>query len=258
MSSKIKVTFLGTGTSQGVPVIACDCPVCASTDIKDKRLRVSILIESETTSIVIDSGPDFRQQMLREKVQKLDAVVFTHEHKDHIAGLDDVRAFNFKTKTDMQVFATEQVQVALKREFHYAFEAEKYPGVPNLKLNTISNNNPFTIGDITLEPIQLLHYKLPVLGFRVGDFAYCTDVNYIAPEEKEKLKGLKVLVTTALRKEIHISHFNLEQAIALCDELSPEMAYFTHISHLMGKHSDVSAELPKNRFLAFDGLSFSV
>jgi len=258
MSQKIKITFLGTGTSQGVPVIACNCAVCSSENEKDKRFRVSILIESENTSICIDAGPDFRSQMLRQKVQKLDAVVFTHEHKDHIAGLDDVRAFNFKQREDMQVYATEQVQTALKREFFYAFESVKYPGVPLINLNSINKNYSFTIGDITLTPIELIHYKLPVLGFRIGNFAYCTDVSFIAESEKQKLQNLSVFVTTALRKETHISHFNLAQALAISDELNAEKAYFTHISHLMGLHNEVSKELPENRYLAYDGLNFTI
>ena len=252
------ITFLGTGTSQGVPVIACDCTVCTSTDTRDNRLRSSILVQTESTSIVIDTGPDFRQQMLREKVDRLDAVVFTHEHKDHVAGMDDVRAFNFKQKKDMDVYATSRVQEALIREYPYVFSDFKYPGVPQVKLHTIDADNSFQIGDITLQPIEVLHYKLPVLGFRINDFVYITDANFISPEEKEKIKGCKKLVLNALRKTKHISHFNLEEAISLSKELGAEQTYLTHISHLMGTHKSVSEELPAGVQLACDSLKVEI
>jgi phosphoribosyl 1,2-cyclic phosphate phosphodiesterase len=249
----IKVTFLGTGTSQGVPVIGCECSVCKSENQKDNRLRTSVLIESKNKVICIDTGPDFRQQMLAAKVNVLDAVVYTHEHKDHTAGMDDVRAFNFKQKKPMDLYVNEDVEKCLRREFSYAFRENPYPGVPRLDLHRI-DNSPFNVHGITITPIQLMHYKLPVFGYRIGDFAYCTDVNYIAPEEKEKLQNLDVLVVTALRKEKHISHFSLEEALGLIQELNPKMAYLTHISHYLGLHDLVSKELPQNVFLAYDGL----
>lgn len=249
----MKVTFLGTGTSQGIPVIACNCEVCLSSDSKDKRLRVSVLIEHLGKTIVIDTGPDFRQQMLREKVQQLDAVVFTHEHKDHIAGLDDVRAFNFKQQADMDVYATPQVQESLKREFHYAFDEYKYPGVPELKLHTITNDE-FNVKGISFLPINVIHYKLPVKAFRVLNFTYITDANFIDDNELEKIKGSEIVVLNALRKEKHISHFNLQEAIALLEKIKPKKAYLTHISHLMGKHHEVSKELPDFIEIAYDGL----
>ncbi len=253
----VKITFLGTGTSQGVPIIACECEVCTSTDARDKRLRSSILVETETTRFIIDSGPDFRQQLLREKVKRLDAVVFTHEHKDHIAGLDEVKAFNFINKMIMPVYATKRVQQALHREFAYIFSDEKYPGIP--EINVIDfDNEPFYIGDILLQPINVLHYKLPVKGFRINDFAYITDANFISVEEKEKLKNLNVLVLNALRREPHISHFTFEEAIELVKELKPKKAYLTHISHQLGVHSDVSKELPGNIELAVDGLQLII
>lgn len=249
----MKVTFLGTGTSQGIPVIACNCEVCLSSDSKDKRLRVSVLIEHLGKTIVIDTGPDFRQQMLREKVQQLDAVVFTHEHKDHIAGLDDVRAFNFKQQADMDVYATPQVQESLKREFHYAFDEYKYPGVPELMLHTITNDE-FNVKGISFLPINVKHYKLPVKAFRVLNFTYITDANSIDDNELEKIKGSEIVVLNALRKEKHISHFNLQEAIALLEKIKPKKAYLTHISHLMGKHHEVSKELPDFIEIAYDGL----
>lgn len=255
--NSIKVTFLGTGTSQGVPVIGCDCEVCTSANPKDNRLRSSILIETQGKVICVDSGPDFRQQMLREKVQQLDAIVYTHEHKDHTAGMDDVRAFNFKQKRPMDLFVDDNVEACLKREYSYAFAENPYPGVPRLNLIKIKNE-PFEVEGIDFQPVQLMHYKLPVFGFRIGDFAYCTDVNYIADEEKEKLKGLDVLVLTALRKEEHISHFNLEQALALIKELKPKQAYLTHISHYLGLHNEVSKELPDNVELSYDGLKIEI
>jgi phosphoribosyl 1,2-cyclic phosphate phosphodiesterase len=209
-------------------------------------------------NVVIDSGPDFRAQMLRENVQSLEGIVFTHEHKDHIAGTDDVRAFNFKQKKDMDLFASEAVEKALKREFHYAFGENKYPGVPQLNIVNIDKDQKLDVAEMTFEPLEVMHYKMPVLGFRIGDFAYITDAKTIAPEEYEKLRGVKVLVLNALRKEEHLSHFNLSQAIEIVEDLKPEKAYFTHISHLMGKHEEVSEELPENIFLAYDGLKVSV
>lgn len=254
----MKVTVLGSGTSQGVPVIGCDCYVCQSTDEKDYRRRSSILVENDNSTIVIDTGPDFREQMLRANVKKLDAVVFTHEHKDHVAGLDDVRAFNFMNEgKEMEVFATKRVQTALKREFEYVFAADKYPGVPKIHLNSI-DEEPFNAGGFLLQPIDVMHYKLPVKCFRIGDFAYLTDANYISEPEKLKLKGVKFLILNALRKDKHISHFNLEEALELIEELNPEQAYLTHISHLMGKHSETEKELPKNVKIAYDGLAFHV
>lgn len=255
--ASVKVTFLGTGTSQGVPVIGCDCKVCYSANPRDNRLRSSILIETQNKVFCVDTGPDFRQQMLREKVQRLDAVLYTHEHKDHTAGMDDVRAFNFKLNRPIDLYVDENVDNCLRREFSYAFSENPYPGVPRLQMYKITNE-PFSVQGVDFIPIQLMHHKLPVFGFRIGDFAYCTDVNYIAPEEKQKLKGLEVLILTALRKEKHISHFSLSEALELIDELKPKKAYLTHISHYLGMHSEVSKELPKNVALGYDGLSFSV
>jgi phosphoribosyl 1,2-cyclic phosphate phosphodiesterase len=253
----VTITFLGTGTSQGVPVIACDCEVCTSADKHDKRLRSSILIETEGKVIVIDSGPDFRYQMLRENVKHLDAVVFTHEHKDHTAGLDDIRAFNFRQQAAMDVYATPRVQEALKREFAYIFAEFKYPGIPQLNLHTIGNE-PFNIGKVALTPIEVMHYRLPVLGFRINDFTYLTDAKTIAPAEVEKIKGTKVLVINALQKQPHLSHFTLQEAIAFARQIGAQTTYFTHISHRLGKHADVSAELPAGIQLAYDGLKIEV
>lgn len=253
-----ELVFLGTGTSQGVPLIGCDCPVCLSDNIKDKRLRSSVLVRTETTIIVVDTGPDFRQQMLRENVKHLDAVVFTHEHKDHIAGLDDVRAFNFILKKKIPVFATQRVINALKREFYYAFEDEKYPGVPELDIHHI-DKKPFVIGDLFITPVEVLHFQLPVLGFIFNEkIVYITDANYISDEEKEKIKNKDVLVLNALRKEKHISHFTLQEALELIEELQPKKAYLTHISHQLGKYEEVSKELPPNVFLSYDGLRIKV
>ncbi|RVT96569.1 MBL fold metallo-hydrolase [Mucilaginibacter limnophilus] len=247
------ITFLGTGTSQGVPVIACNCEVCTSNDPHDKRLRTSVFIEVDGKNIVIDSGPDFRFQMLRANVQHLDAILFTHEHKDHTAGLDDVRAFNYKQQEPMDVYAVERVQTALKREFAYVFENFKYPGIPQLNLHTITTE-PFYIGSLKVIPIEVLHYKLPVLGFRIGDFTYITDAKTISDKEKEKIKGSKILVINALQKQTHISHFTFEEAVELAQELGIEKTYFTHISHRLGRHHDISQELRPGIELAYDAL----
>ena len=247
-----KITFLGTGTSQGVPLIGCDCDVCLSDDARDKRLRTSIMIERGDTVVVIDSGPDFRQQMLREKVKKLDGLVFTHEHKDHIAGMDDIRAFNFINKKPVDVYCTKQVETALRREFFYAFEND-YPGVPELNIYNF-NDEAFTIGDITLLPIKVFHAQLEIRGFRIGDFTFITDANFISEKEKKKIEGSKVMVINALRRNFHPTHFNLDQALLLLDELKIEQGYLIHLSHQMGKHELVSSELPAQRFVAYDGL----
>ncbi len=253
----MKVTFLGTGTSQGVPLIGCTCKVCTSSDKKDNRLRSSVMIESKNTCIVIDTGPDFRQQMLREKVKKLDAVIFTHEHKDHIAGLDEVRAFNFINQMVMPVYATERVQTALKESFSYIFADLDYPGIPKIELKTITDDK-FNVGDLEIQPINVLHYKLPVKAFRVGNFSYITDANFISEEEKQKIKGSEIVVINALRRNEHISHFTFSEAIDLANELKAKKTYFTHISHQLGLHSKVSLELPDHIELGYDGLQIDV
>lgn len=247
------ITFLGTGTSSGVPMIACGCYVCTSTDKKDKRLRSSILVQSPTTTVVIDTTPDFRYQMLRAQVKKLDAILFTHPHKDHIAGLDDVRAFNYLQQQSMQVYANQMTVDGLMREFAYAFADKKYPGIPEIDLNVITEE-PFYIGDIPVTPIMVWHLKMPVYGFRFGHFTYITDANRIEETEKQKIAGCQVLVVNALRKEPHISHFTLSEAIGLANELKVPNAYFTHISHQLGRHVEIEQELPPGRSLAYDGL----
>ena len=248
----MKITVLGTGTSQGVPMIACDCYVCQSPNAKDKRLRSAIMITANGENYVIDAGPDFRQQMLRAQVKSLRGVIFTHEHKDHIAGLDDVRAFNYIENRDMDVYCSEHVDAALKREYHYVFSALKYPGVPELNLIRILKN------DLTVIPIQVMHYKMKVFGFRIGDFAYITDAKTVANEEIEKLRGVKVLIVNALRKEPHISHFNLDEALAFINRVAPEKAYLTHISHVFGTHDEIERELPESIAVAYDGLELSI
>lgn len=254
----MKIIFTGTGTSQGVPVIGCQCEVCRSDDPRDQRLRTSAYVELDNGyRLSIDSGPDFRQQMLRAGIRELHGVLFTHEHKDHVAGLDDIRSFNFLMRRDMDIIANAAVEKALRREFYYIFDENPYPGVPSVNLIPISDQ-PFEYFGQTIIPIQVMHYKMPVLGFRINDFTYVTDANYISDGEKEKMKNSDVLVLNALRKESHISHFNLQEAIDLVEELKPKQAYFTHISHLLGTHQSVSKELPDNIALAHDGLTIEL
>ncbi len=249
----MKITFLGTGTSQGVPIIACDCVVCSSIETKDNRLRSSILVQYNDFNIVVDTGPDFRQQMLNCGIKHLDAILFTHGHRDHTAGLDDIRGFNFRMKKAIDVYCEKRVEEAIRKEFFYAFEEPKYPGVPEMTIHSI-DNEPFILRDEMIIPIQVFHHKLPVLGFRFRDFVYITDANRIEPSELEKAKGCEVLVLNALRREPHISHFTLAEAIDIVKLVQPKVAYFTHISHQLGLHEELEKELPSNIHLAYDGL----
>lgn len=248
------ITFLGTGTSGGIPVLTCGCEVCNSLDYRDKRLRVSVWIEIEGKSFVIDTGPDFRQQALREHIPNIDAVIYTHEHKDHTAGLDDIRPYNYLHGINhLDLYAHHRVLSQLKREFAYAFDDNKYPGVPLLKLYSIDSQE-FTIKNVLFTPVEVMHHKLPVLGFRIKDFTYITDVNFISDKELEKVYGTKILVLGALQRKAHISHFTLDEAVDLAKKVNAEMTYLTHISHKMGLHAEVEKELPDNIRLAFDGL----
>jgi len=253
----VKVTFLGSGTSQGIPVIACSCAVCTSVDTRDKRLRSSILLQVDDKNIVIDSGPDFRYQMLRAGVMHLDALVFTHEHKDHTAGLDDIRAFNYKQGEAINVYAHKRVQDALKKEFSYIFAHHKYPGIPQLDLFEIGHH-PFEVAGVPFIPIEVMHFQLPVLGFRIADFTYITDAKTVSEVEKAKIKGSKVLVINALQQEKHISHFTLEEAVAFAQEIGAEKTYFTHISHRLGTHQKISKLVPAGVELAYDGLCINL
>lgn len=237
-------------------MIGCDCPVCTSTDANDNRLRSSILVQSATTTIVVDTTPDFRTQMLRENVKKLDAVLFTHPHKDHIAGLDDVKAFTYFSGKAMEVYANSLTEESLKREFSYVFSDKKYPGIPDINLNTI-DLSPFTIGDIPIIPISVWHLKMPVYGYRFGDFTYITDANRIEDAEQKKIIGSSTLVVNALRHKKHISHYTLPEAVELVQQLKIPTAYFTHISHQLGKHADINISLPQGIALAYDQMRLS-
>ncbi len=253
----MQVTFLGTGTSQGIPVIGSKHPVCLSENPKDKRLRVSVLVEWEGMNILIDCGPDFRSQMLTHKVERLDAILFTHEHNDHTAGLDDIRPFFFR-QGDIPVFAHKRVVGSLKKRFEYIMSNDnKYPGAPSVKVNIIENK-PFLFKKLPIIPIDAMHNRLQVFGFRLQDFAYLTDVKTVEAKEREKLKGVKVLVINALRQEAHHSHFNLEEALAFISEIKPNKAYITHISHLLGFHDEIQSTLPENVFLAYDNLKITI
>ncbi|KGE13273.1 MBL fold metallo-hydrolase [Sphingobacterium deserti] len=254
----MRVTFLGTGTSQGVPVIACQCAVCQSKDTKDKRLRTSIYIEIDHLHIVVDTGPDFRYQMLRQDVRYLDAVLITHSHKDHIAGMDDVRAFNYQQQQSIPIYGSVATHEALKREFYYAFGEIKYPGVPRLELKPIATGEAFFIEEVRILPIEVMHHKMPVLGFRLGDFAYITDAKTVTEQSKNLLKGVKVLVVNALQNEPHISHFTRDEALAFAHQIGAQQTYLTHISHRFGKHQEIEADLPQGVNVAYDGLSILV
>ncbi|CAG2532032.1 2-cyclic phosphate phosphodiesterase [Maribacter dokdonensis] len=258
MTNKLSVTFLGTGTSQGIPIIGSTHPVCLSSNEKDKRLRVSVLLSWKEFNYVIDCGPDFRQQMLRQHVNRLDGILYTHEHSDHTAGLDDIRPYFFR-QGNIPLFAHSRVVASLKKRFDYIFEEKnKYPGAPTVDINLVKNNEPFSIGDTLVTPINVMHNKVQVFGYRVGDFTYLTDVKTIAPEELEKIKGSKVVVVNALRIDPHISHFNLEEALAFIDLIQPEKAYLTHISHLLGFHDEIEKSLPSNVHLAYDNLTITI
>lgn len=253
----MKVTVLGTGTSQGVPVIACNCQVCQSADSRDKRLRCSILVEEGTTALLVDAGPDFRQQMLQNKVTNLDAVLLTHEHADHIFGLDDIRSFNWIRKAPLDIFCEKRVAEDLKIIFNYAFSEDKYPGTPEMELLPI-DGSLLTIKGIEVTPIRLYHHKLPVYGYRFGKFAYLTDFNRIEPAELEKLKGVEMLIICALRKKSHISHLNLTEALHLITQISPQKSYLTHMSHDMGFHAELFKELPEGVEPAYDGMIIDI
>jgi len=254
----MKITFLGTGTSQGVPVIACECRVCKSNDLRDKRLRSSILIDINEKRIVVDCGPDFRQQMLRSKIKSIDAILVTHSHKDHLGGLDDVRAFNYILQRPADVYACKEVQNIIKREFFYAFEKDPYPGAPEINLHSFGNRR-FEIKGVKVIPIKAIHFNDKfVFGFRIGDFSYISDAKFIPEKEKNKIKGSKIIVLNALRKQKHYSHFNLSEALDLMKEFQPERGFLTHISHQMGIYREIVKELPQNISIAYDGLEINL
>ncbi len=253
----MKVTFLGTGTSTGVPVVACDCVVCQSTDKRDHRLRTSAMVEIGHIRLVIDCGPDFRYQMIREKVDNISAIIFTHGHRDHIAGLDDVRAFNYVLNKTVDIYATQSVVDAINKEFPYILHEKRFFGAPQLRFHVIGNES-FAVEGVSIMPVEVMHSQLKVFGFRIGSFSYITDASFISEDEKQKLNGTDVLVVNALRKSKHVSHFSLSEAIQLIQDVNPKQAYITHLSHFMGLHQSVEANLPDNVFLAYDGLKFEV
>ena len=256
----LRLTFLGTGTSQGVPMIGCDCQVCRSADYHDKRLRSSVMVErlsdegSTEACIVIDAGPDFRYQMLREGVRSLDAILLTHEHKDHIAGIDDVRAFNYFDNRAIPIYATEQVAKIVRKDFDYAFTEQKYPGAPEIDLQIVDPEKPFDVAGFRVTPVSGMHYYLPVTGYRIGNMAYLTDFNHISDEEILKIKNIEVLVVNALRHDKHISHFTVGEAIETAKRIGAHHTYLTHMSHQIGLHEEMSSKLPSNVSYAYDSL----
>ena len=253
-----RLTFLGTGTSQGVPVISCRCWVCTSDDSRDKRLRSSVMIEHRGVRIVIDAGPDFRQQMLAHQVDHVDAILLTHEHKDHIGGIDDVRAFNYTGGAAVDIYATERVARVVRKDFDYAFGENKYPGAPDIDLIEIDPDKPFTVKGVEVIPIKGMHFHIPVTGFRIGPVAYLTDFNKIEDEEIEKMKGVEVLVVNALRKEHHMSHFTLDEALHIAWRVGAKKTYLTHVSHQMGRHAQANQGLPAGTAFAYDGLTVEI
>lgn len=257
LKEKIKLTFLGTGTSIGVPVITCDCEVCTSTDHRDRRYRTSAMLEIGDEVFVIDSGPDFRVQMLREKVMNLTAILFTHEHRDHIAGLDDVRAFNYVLNKRIDIYGAARTLDMIKTEFPYIFTEQRYFGAPQLNVHEI-DSQPFLINGYKFIPIRIYHDKLPILGYRIGDLTYITDGSRIDHEEIEKVKGSKVVVLNALRNSRHVSHFSVDEAVDIIEQINPEKAYLTHMSHFIGKHADLEQKLPDNIHPAYDGLTVEI
>jgi len=254
----MKVTFLGTGTSQGIPIIGCECVVCKSSDPKDRRMRCAMLFEMEDGyTIAVDTGPDFREQMIQHKVKRLDAVLYTHDHYDHVCGLGDIRAFNYCQDRSIKMCAEQEVMDSLKKSFHYVFGSNRYAGYPSIE-EKIIDDSAFQINNVSIQPIRVMHYKLPVLGFRIGDFTYITDANFIDKSEKEKIIGSKVLVLNALRHEEHISHFNIDQATSIAQELNIPKTYFTHISHQLGTHATENKKLIADVSLAYDGLALEI
>lgn len=253
----MKITFLGTGTSQGIPVIGCPCEVCTSKDPRDQRFRTSALISVNTKNFLIDAGPDLRQQLLHNKITSVDAILMTHEHKDHLGGLDDIRPINFSSKREMNIYGMGRVLTVIKKDYDYAFKTFKYPGVPSFRLNLV-RDEPFLVDEVVVEPIHIKHLSLPILGYRIENLAYITDASFIAPKEKAKLMDLDLLVINALRHEEHYSHFCLSQALGMISELKPKVAYLTHISHAMGKYEEINPTLPDNVFLAYDGLEVTI
>lgn len=254
----MKLTFLGTGTSQGVPVIACHCEVCTSTDVHNSRLRTSALLETDQgKNILFDIGPDFRQQMLTNHVGHIDAILITHAHRDHVAGLDDIRSFNYVQHQNMEIFLNQEARTAIERDYRYIFVPHEFPGLPEATLHTVGET-PFQAAGIEVVPIKAMHKDLPILGYRIGPLAYITDANHIAPAEMEKMKGVEVMVINALRRTKHFSHFSLPEALEVINSISPRNAYITHISHEMGLHADVEATLPANVHLAYDNLNITI
>lgn len=255
----MKLTFLGTGTSMGVPVVACTCAVCQSDDWHDKHLRTSALVETDAgENILIDIGPDFRCQMLREKVMHLDGILITHAHRDHVGGLDDIRSFNYVQGRKMDLFCNKEARIAIERDYHYIFDHHQYPGLPEAVIHQLSGDSPFMVGGTEVTPIKAMHKDLPVLGYRIGRLGYITDVNHIEPSELDKLSGVEVLVINALRKAKHFSHFCLPEALEVIEKVSPQEAYLTHVSHEMGLYAEVNAELPRHVHIAYDGLKINV
>ena len=252
-----RLIFLGTGTSQGVPVIGCQCQVCASDDFRDQRLRSSVMLESQHQRVVVDSGPDFRTQMLREDVRSMDALVYTHEHKDHVAGMDDVRPFNYLQNKALPVYASSRVEQTLRRDFHYAFDPGKHAGVPDVLIHEVTDELNFVVGGMTWTPLPVMHGKLPIHGYRVENVAYITDANFIPDETFLRLEGLEVLVLNALRQSAHYSHFSLDEALSVAEKVGAQQTWLTHVSHLMGNHADIEKGLPESVRLAYDGLVLS-